>query len=324
MLDKLSCEEALADLRRVFKVMMPDEDSIALTRELWQEWEKSGERPPDISEIAKEHAIHENGFFYELVKVAERMDGSALNIHFCQVSLEEYSACALSATDGYIVLVDDVFFQLLYILSNIMVFDAMGVIDKGERETVKTFVQEIIDTNYFQRQRFDFTVDNIHNTILKRDYELAELANYLFHAFKAFILAHEIGHHVLKHTTGGVKKILSANGHTDTVEVDSRSIAREFEADSYGYRLFSALCNTVDDSVYYAYCKYKLMFAPLLLFQLFDRLDRMQERRTQEPVGYTQHPHPLERAEALSAVYPVDAGDPLCVAIRDAMVFYMS
>lgn len=323
MIHKLSCAQAIALFQKHYKAIRPDEDSIALTRDLWQEWEKSGETPPDITDIAREHARHENGFFYELIQVAERMEQTSLQIHFCQFSLEDYNAHALSVRDGYIILIDDVFFQLLYILSNIMVFDAMGAIGDHEKEATRLFVQEIMDNNYFSKKRYDFSQDNIHNTLLKRNYELAELGNYLFHSFKVFIIAHETGHHVLQHTTGFTAKKFAAGANMVTVETDDRKLSSEFEADSYGYRLFTALCDTTDDTVFYAYCEYKLLFAPLLLLHLFDHFGRMREERMQQAILYNTHPHPLERIKALCNQYPIDSDDPLFNAIKTSMDYYL-
>jgi hypothetical protein len=323
MIHKQSCAEAILGFQRKHKILTPDADSVAIARELWLEWEKTGNAPPDINNIAKDYAKHENGFFYELVKLAEKIENAPLNIHYCQFTLDRYNAYACSAKDGYIILIDDVYFQILYFLCNIFVFDAMDIVREDEKEQVKTFVEEIIRVNYFNRQRVDFSRQGIHHVLLKRDYELAEFANYFFHALKAFIISHEIGHHVLKHTSGTVTKVFAVNNNSVTVEVDERKLANEFEADSYGYKLFDVLSNTNDDSVYYAWCKYKFSFAPVFLFRLFNSLDRIYEKVKNKPIVYAEHPHPVERIRSLEDKYSIETNDPLYLALNESLQYYL-
>lgn len=324
MLYKLSCEEVILQFQRMYKILAPDMDSVAIARELWQEWEKTGNTPPNINEIAKDYAQHENGFFYELVKLAEKMHQGNLPIQYCQFTLDRYNAYAISVKDGYIVLIDDVFFQILYFICNILVFDAAGAIeDPAEREQARKFMTEIINVNYFNRKRIDFSEEGIQHVLLKRDYELAEFANYFFHACKAFIIGHEIGHHVLNHSRGVVMKVFALNGKEVAVEVDERAISDEYEADHYGYKLFDVLSNTNDDSVYYAWCKFRFSFAPLFLFDLFNYIDRLQEKKDNNAMEYTGHPHPISRQQALQAQFSIDAADPLYLSLKESLVFYL-
>ena len=325
MLHKRNVKEVISDFHRQYSIIMPDADSVAVARDIWQDWKLSGNAPPDIDAIAKDYSLHENGFFYELVAVAEKMEGINLGIHHCQFSLDRYNAYAFTATDGYIILVDDIFFQILYFLIHILLFDAQGAIeDPDEIRQAKAFVQEIVSVNYIQRRRIDFSRQSIFHTLVKRDYELAEFANYLFHSIKAFILSHEIGHHVLRHTTGKYKKIFAANGHTMEMEVDQRRIECEFEADSYGYRLFNALSDTTDETVFYAWCKYKFPFAPLLLFDIFRSLDDVQASLQGKLLAYTTHPHPDKRIKALTAGYAIYDEDPLYLLLKESLGRYLS
>lgn len=291
-----SCDDIIRHFSKEYKTIAPDEDSVAVTRDLWEDWQRSGITPPDIEGIAGEYSRHENGFFYELVQLAEKKAGEKLNIHFCQFTLDRYNAYAFTASDGYIVLIDDVFFQVLYFLCNILVFDAMGVLTNPvEKEQAKEFIQRIIRVNYLNRKRIDFSSEQQIISMLKKDYELTEFANYFFHAAKAFIIAHEIGHHVLGHTAGTIRRVFTARNTTIEADVDIRALNMEYEADSYGYQLFDTLSQTVDNSVYYAYCKYKFPFAPILLFGLFAKLDQAEEKEKKVSFAYNEHPHPHDR-----------------------------
>jgi hypothetical protein len=324
MLFNRPSSEVIAEFRKRFEAIAPGTDSITVARDLWESWEKSGVTPPDLNTIAADYAKHENGFFYEIVRLAERTGGKQLNIHLCQFSLDQYNAYAFTASDGYIVLADDVLFQILYFLCNIIVFDAMGLIkEEEERAALKTLAARIIHTNYLSRERIDFSKEPLLHDLLKKDYEIAEFANYFFSAFKAFIIAHEIGHHILGHTTGSTRKIFSVMNKTVEAEVDLRSLSMEYDADSYGYNLFHTLCHTTDDSVYYAFCKYRFVFAPFLLFQLFDRLDRLVEQQENSTITYTDHPHPLDRAAALEKQFVTDLQDDLYLSFKKSISYFL-
>ncbi|AXY72743.1 hypothetical protein D3H65_01600 [Paraflavitalea soli] len=324
MLHQLSCGEVVTQFQRLYKILAPDVDSVAIARDLWLEWEKTGNTPPNINEIAKDYAQHENGFFYELVRLAEKMHQGNLPIQYCQFTLDRYNAYAITTKDCYIVLIDDVFFQLLYFICNILVFDAAGGIeDPAEKEQAKKFIAEIMQVNYFSRKRIDFSEEGIQHVLLKRDYELAEFANYFFHACKAFIIAHEIGHHVLGHARGTTKRVFALHTKEVTVEVDERAIADEYEADHYGYKLFGVLSNTNDDTVYYAWCKFKFNFAPAFLFDLFNAFDRLQEKRANKVIEYTGHPHPVSRQQALQEQFSIEMNDPLYLSLKESLAFYL-
>lgn len=317
-------KDVLRHYQSLYQALAPDTDSVILAKDIWEAWEQSGISPPDIDDIAKNHIQHENGFFYDIVKVAERMEGRPLQIHYCAFCLDQYNFYALSADDGYIVLIDDNFFQLLFFLCNLLIFDAQGMLEEEERTDAKALAGHLIWNNYFQRRRFDFSRHPFIPSLFRRDYELTEFANYFFHSLKAFIISHEIGHHILGHTRGKVKRVFGMQGRKKSIVVDARQIADEYAADDYGYRLFDRISNTVDESVYYAYCKYKFNFAPLFLFDLFAKLDEISAGVSGEIITYTTHPAPAKRIAALIKKHPIDADDPLYQALKTSMDWLFS
>lgn len=302
-----------------YKMLSPDNKSVAIAEDLWNEWKKSGQIPPDISGIATDYAKWENGFFYDMVTLARRMENKDLSIHYCAFCLDQYNFYAVTAKDGYIVLVDDYFFQLLFVLSTILMSYAQGWVAEYEQEKVQKLTREIIINNYFNRQRFKFEQDTIFAELLSRDYDNAEFSNYFFSGLKAFILAHEFGHHILEHKKGIVNRTFSMLENQQTIEVDERSISDEFAADIYGYRLFEQVSDTVDESIYYAFCGYKFKFAPLFLFDLFEKLDQATEKYYGITKTYNTHPHPRRRYDNLMSVFDIDAQDQLYIQMKEAM-----
>lgn len=325
MTGKKSYKEAIADFQQQYRIMWPDHDSLAVARELWQEWEKSGIAPPDIDEIAKEHAKHENGFFYELAGLAEKMEGRELNIHGCQFVMNKYNAHALTARDGYIVLTDDRLFQMIFFLCNIIFFDYWGLIEtQEEKAQAKEFIKETVVDNYFMRKGIEYGGMNIFQKLLSKNYEAAEFANYLFHSLKAFVISHEIGHHVHRHVKGTETKNFSGNGAVLAVKLDFRAIEDEFEADKYGYKLFRHLVNTKDGTLKYAACLFDLPFAPLLLFDIAGQLELWQQRLFGPSSIDDDHPHPNERIKALVMEYNIDENDPLYMGLKKSLDYYFT
>jgi hypothetical protein len=322
---KQTYQEALLDFRTKYDIIAPTSTAMNIAKDLWTEWERSGIERPDINLIAGEHDKHENGFFYELIKLGEKIENKELNIHGCLFVLDEYNAHALTAKDGYIILIDDRLFQFFFFICNVIVFDSMDVIEnKEEREEIKKFVDELVVSNYINREKIDIDKVGVILQLMKKDYEMAEFSNYLFHSLKAFVIAHEMAHHILKHTTGIQLKSFSGNGKNVTVAVDTRSIECEFEADKYAYKLFDRLLNTTDDSVYYAFCRHKFYYAPLFLFEIFLHLDRLWEKIKKQPVLYRQHPHPRERINALVKEYQLDESDEMYVYFKNSLSYFLS
>ena len=317
--EKSLAQAVITAYQKQYRVLAPDDDSVQLTKAVWSHWEKAGVTPPDIDAIAQEHSRFENGFFYDIVSVAERLAGKELPIQYCAFCLDSYNFYAFSADDGYIILVDDSFFQLLFFLSNILIFQAQGLIQPAEEEAIRQLTTEVITNNYFNRRQFDFTQDSLFSSLLKRDYELTEFANYFFHALKVFIISHEIGHHILGHTIAKVKRVFGSNDTFEAIYVDERSIACEYEADKYGYQLFHEVSTTVDASISYAYCQYKFEFAPLFLFDLFAYLDNLKTVSLSKAVTYKTHPAPQKRIASLQKAFPIDNEDPLYLSLKESM-----
>ncbi len=190
---------------------------------------------------------------------------------------------------------------MLFFLTIIFIYDANNLINENEKDNAISFINSIID-NYFQYKAFDLSKD-ITPLLLKRDYKIAEFANYFFQSLKIFMIAHEISHHVLGHTKGTKKRKLIINGHNIEIEEDKRNKLCELDADVFGYNIFLSVLNTTDDSIDYAYCKYKFEFAPLFLFDLFDALDKMNKIQTYE---YITHPTPKERKENLLKHFKIE------------------
>ena len=293
----------IEDIKRYYytqyKILVPSENSVNLAKTLWDNWEKTDFTRPNVDDIAA-NAVNRNiQLFDEIVKITEKIEKKYLRIEYCPFILEEYNFSAFSADDGYLVLVDESFYGVLFFLTFVFMFDAYNFIQDDEKGSIMSFVNSIVDI-YIERKSFESfsnaVNDNTLHSLMKKDYETAEFAIYFYQSIQIFIIAHEISHHLLGHTKGTIKKNMVINDHCVEIETDKRDKLDEFEADELGYKIFLEVMNTTDDSIDVAYCKYRFEFAPLFLFDLFEKLDEIKGKQAND---YTTHPTPTERKDNL-------------------------
>ena len=299
-----------------YQYLCPDFDNIHEVKDIWSEYEKAGISSPDVDTIMASFPEQHKNFFREVVKIASNVSKMELRIDYCPFILNDYNLSAQSAKDGYLVIIDEFYLAMLHTLTNIVEFRANDFIKDNELVRYAHVAEEIA-LDYLK------SVDN-HDLIMqlyKKDYETAEFAVYLYNSFKIFLFAHEISHHILGHTEGTVSKQCYMNGRSCNIETDKRcDYEQELEADSYGYRIFLETLNTVDGSIYYAYCKYRYEYAPLFLFDIFDRIDRLKEVRENRPIKYTTHPPPIDRKSNLLKQY--QSSNPAILYYEDTLYNY--
>jgi hypothetical protein len=293
--------EIKQELHKYFQYLVPNFNKIDEIRKIWSEYNKMGISSPDIDAIMSNFPKHNEGFFQEIVNIASKVCGKELQIEFCPFILNDYNLCARSAKDGYLVIVDESYLDMFYMLANILMFERNNYIEEFEFYDLKSLVRNIIIDPIRNENRH-----KVFDQLVKRDYETAEFAVYLYNSFKIFMFAHEISHHILKHTNGTFTKQCHMNERSCNIEIDRMSYIHEFEADTYGYKIFLEVMNTVDDSINYAYCKYRYEYAPLLLFDIFDKIDRVQEEKENKKKTYPTHPSPIDRKENLLKQYKMN------------------
>jgi len=296
-----------------YGILSPSQNSVNSTKKLWEEWKKSGETAPDVDSITKTTLEREHGFFREIVNFAETLEGRPLNIEYGPFVLGMYDLKALSAKDGNLVLIDESLFGLLFFLTNLLVFDYYDFVDKHEKNEIISFSDDIIKcySKQLPFSVFDMESPNLLFSILNKDYETAEIAMYLFQSMQIFMMSHEISHHILGHKNQNIKS------SEDAIKQQTE----ELEADKHGYKIFQKVQNTVDDTIKYAYCKYKFDFGPLFLFDLYNMLDRKKELYENKIIDYTTstHPSPEERKRNLLNNYKIDAQDSLYVDLKHVL-----
>lgn len=304
------------DLSNNYQYLMPNFNELGKIKEIWKEYNKAGISSPDIDNIMATFPKINESFFQEIVQIASRVSSKDLNIEYCPFILNDYNLAARSAADGYLIIIDEYLLSMLYDLSYILTFKKYKYIQKKENKQYKdiiiTILTDYLDNNIKNR--------NLISELYTKDYETAEFAVYLYNSFKVFMFAHEISHHILKHTEGTYFKECCMNNRSCNIEIDKTSFDQEFEADAYGYKIFLEVLNTADNSINYAYCKYRYEYAPLFLLDIFDKIDRIKEKILNYKIKYITHPSPMERRKKLSNQYNIN--NPNILYYKDTLYNY--
>lgn len=310
--------------KSLHRKLYPNDSSIALTKQIWDKWETPDNLRPNIEHAANQEVALDNNLFQEIVLVANRLAGKEFTAEYITLCFDDYNFHAYHAEDGYIVLSDDYFLQLLFILTTIITYDSVDEISEAEKESVVELVKGIVQNNYLNNRRFDFKKQVKIIELVGRDFEITEMAFCLFKAFKIFILAHEVGHFVLGHTVADKNKRIITYDDSVTLEVDNPEKKDEYEADQYGYVLLKKILEISDQpipeiNIKEALCKYSFDYAPLLLFELFEKLDHRMEGRRGKPIEYFTHPKPRERYNALIKTNNIDISSDLYRDLKKAI-----
>lgn len=315
-----SVSSAWAWYDRHYKALSPTADSERIAASLLSGW-AGNNHLADTEKIIVQARGFEAGFFRDIINFCEAVNGpmpGGLRVAYFNFALNSYNYYAFSASDGYIVLADDLYTRTLFFLSLVLLMDTQNQVPDHEQDTVRAFAREFLAYCVIGRRDFSFAQNTTAMSLLARDAEVAEMANYFFYSVLAFILLHEIGHHYLGHTRG-VTKAAVATGHgPGSIIVDERSWQNELDADAFAGRCYLQLVQTVDDRYKYAFFKYRYDYAPVILFKIFDKLD-MLHSRVGKPVRYTTHPPPLQRLEALKRTMAMHDDYPLCKHLESSL-----
>ena len=324
---KMTINELLKEIYEInYPHLGPSSESKGLVKDLWGEWEKTGKIRPDIDNIAKYNSIieYERAYFQEIVSIAfdiTNISKNTLRIEQAPFILNSYNLCASRALDGYLVIVDETFFKMLFSLTNILMYSAYNFIEDVEEENFKSLTKRLL--NEYIEQKF-FTPFDSKGTpeiryLLGKDYDTAEVAIYLFNSFKTFMLAHEIGHCLLKHADSTIEKSFRGETKEVTIDIDKRSYECEFEADIFGYNLFKRVMDTTDDSIDKAYLKYRFDFAPLFLFDIFEQIDKLIKKNNYSQTDSITHPSPQKRKNNLIHHFQLKEDDLLYSNLRSVL-----
>jgi len=279
---------------KLYKILKPDRMSVKTASDLWDKWETDDFKRPDIQKIADKDDFDEK-FFSEIVDfIGEDNE----KIKYLPFLLKDYNYHAFSASDGYIVLCDEILDALLYFVVMVCTFLANNNYSRKEKKDIENYLRTGIKKSYIQYEPVGFLFDSYYIDLIKSSYEISEMGTYLANAIRAFMFCHELGHHVLGHTALKEKHIIKMKNEEYSCELDKTSIHDEYAADDYAFDKYIKLMD-VDENRYYTFFKYRFEYAPLLFFDICNALDKLTAIINGEKVQYTKHPNPHKRRNKL-------------------------
>lgn len=286
-----TAKQILARYRRFYEVLAPSKTSVHKASELWDVWETQDLTRPDLSAISSNVSSIEEGFFKELSEIASTIIGKPLVTHYCPFRTSQYNFSAFTASDGYIVLVDEAFFQFLFLLCITLFHHTFSNIDAATIEAVKSEFKNIITTCYFNRQGYSFDNSTAFHELMSSSYETTELANYFFQSIKAFIIGHELGHHALGHTQGSLIQKFAIGGQSVDISIDKREWQDEYFADAFGYQVYLAAADSKSTAQYTQFL-YRIDFAPVFFFEICALLDGLEHSSNDTAISPELLSHP--------------------------------
>lgn len=330
-MQKRTVAQLLQFYRESCDILRPSRESAALSADLWTHWEADPSARPDVASIAARVPEIEQGFFSELVKFAREFGdlSPAHEVTYCAFVTVDYNLSAMTASDGYIVLVDDAFLQFLFHLCLLLMIASYEDFDEATTEALKREIQGCYHSGYVDRVKYTMPGDSTLARIMTRDYENTAAAGYLFQAMKGFLLAHELGHHALHHTGHPSVKSVTVTGNEATLSIpyDEHRLPRdEFAADAFGCRVIQEFMRKDAPVAPLQHFLYAFPFAPLLLFDICARLAQKVGSQDQtsctDGAGYT-HPLPAQRRQALIDTFDINAQDDVYGYLLEALDEYL-
>lgn len=296
-----STAELRAWYERNFRRLGTNAGSRIVTDGLWKAWEEQGIARPDLDAVTHSIRARQDRFFREVVThcglFAERPNGV---VSHCPLVLYDYNFRKITSSNGCLVLTDEAFERLLFVLSVGMMQLLIGDPSTADRERISEWLRTITRRWFIDME--EFSMPSGLGEILAGSYQATELGTYLFNGMYAFALAHEVGHHALGHGRGSTTLNVSPRDGGEGVPVDAQSHAEELEADLYALRVYMRLREIKDGANPLCFVWW-FKFAPLVLFDICEVLE--QAREIVRAAG--THPSPDVRRSALLRVDTLDS-----------------
>jgi hypothetical protein len=312
--------ELLRRYRQRYTLLVPSNESKEIAKTIWNHWEQEGNsRRPDIEKLADHVDQTENKFFQELVDIASEISGKEVHADYCPFLTLDYNFSAVPASDGYIVLIDEAFFQMVFGLIFAVTLHSQTDAFAGNESAIRTEIKTLLRDSYLERRMGILDQMTTLREAIGKDQITSIFANYVFQGIKTFVLGHELGHHALGHTSDSTAAFLLLGGRSVEIPVNNRAWADEFEADAFGYQVYLTATQTTAQRVH-TYFEYRVDFAPILFFDICDWCERWgPDSRRLNSLVTASHPPLEQRKTNLIEKYKIDETDEMYLALKHSL-----
>jgi len=270
--------------------------TVQLANTAWDLWEKQGVfRGKDANDVISQPYIIFNNYYQDILK-ANNLDEK--NFYYCFAKTKELNAYANTTKNGdYVVVFDS---ELYRFISDIIITCIICVYTQPSEKEVNFYFEHIFDlllefkgvkiNNNPDKQSMDFM------KIITKDYDLTMLGSYCSAAIYTFIVCHELGHHILGHTTTKkIKKTIFSEDKEHFIDFNNTNYQEEYDADKMGLHLY---INITKKYQHLAHLKlnHQFLSVPLIFFKLLELVDIIKKTIS------STHPEPILRHARLKNI----------------------
>lgn len=264
--------------------------AIDATNAVWDEWEAAGfARGPDTREVIEDPNRIFVAYYNDII-TANRLGKHP--VHYCYAKTGDLNAYASTTANGdYVIVFDSDFHRLI---NGIVIPAIVCVYSKPSDDDVEFYFSYMLEEiAQFKEQKNAFANPEDFTKIILKDYELTMLGSYCGAAIYAYIICHELAHHLAGHTSTSRKMAISSSRNYMThISVNNTSHNEEFEADCLGYKLYTNIPKDYD-KLENLKLNTQFLSLPLAFFDLLKIIDNLF------PSEGLTHPAPPERLERL-------------------------
>jgi len=129
---------------KLYESVEPNDSTFKQVCKLWDIWETSELKRPDIKKI-----LYDNNFYMNFFKeIVDFIFADKRNIIYLPFLLNDYNYHAFTASDGYIVLCDERFDNLLHFIVTVCTFIAKNEYTRKEKSKMEDYLRNGIIKHY--------------------------------------------------------------------------------------------------------------------------------------------------------------------------------
>lgn len=244
--------------------------AIKKANEAWDAWEKQGiTRGADTEKVIYEPDKIFKSYYLDIIKANDLEEN---NVYFCYAKTGDLNALASTTKNGDHVIIFDSGLQVF--INNVIITLIVCVYSTPSDQEVEFYFNHIFkEILEFKGLSSNFSGNDDFMKIITKDYDLTMLGSYCGASIFTFIICHEIAHHILGHTKKRKKMAMTNHkGEIDHIDIDDVSQLQEFDADSFGFELYTSAIKNYS-SLNNLKLNNQFLSVPLSFFLLLDILE---------------------------------------------------